>query len=94
MLLADTTSVRTSITPVSGAESLGTMLCAKSFSNSIAGAACSRASRFAGMVETDPFAIVSVSEARVHCADPERTMFHADKLSKHLGSAATWSSAG
>ena len=35
-----------------------------------------------------------VPEARVHCADPERTMLHADKLPKHLRCIATWSSAG
>ena len=46
-------------------------------------------------MQTDPtLSIACVSEARVHCADPEGTMLHADKLSKYLRSVATRSSAG
>ena len=45
-------------------------------------------------MEADPFGIVRVSETHGHCADPEGTMLHADKLPNHLRSVATRSTAG
>jgi len=94
MLLAETMAVRTSSAPFCRTYPVCTMFPAKSFSNSVAAAASSRASHFVGMVEADTtLSTARISEARVHCADPKSTMLRADKLAKHLRSVATWSSA-
>ena len=81
MLLAKTMAANTYITTFNSANSLCAMLRAEPFSNSIAVTTCIRALHFAGMMETNPFAIVCVPEARMHCADAEGAVLLADPLS-------------
>ena len=63
VLKADTTPESTIIASFRGAEPVPTMFVAKSLASYVSNATSSRASHFAGMMETDPFCIFCVSEA-------------------------------